>query len=54
MVGSDNEMICWCNGVTAGTIRQACRDGAETLEAVKQATGACTVGNCQQASPRGR
>ncbi len=54
MVLHDHEMICWCSGVTAGMIRQACRNGADTLEAVKQATGACTVGNCKQMSPRGR
>ncbi|QOX78327.1 (2Fe-2S)-binding protein [Trichlorobacter lovleyi] len=50
----DNEMICWCSKVTAGAIRQARRNGATTLDAIRRMTGACTVGRCKELSPRGR
>lgn len=50
----DDEMICWCSRVTAGTIRQAMRDGARTVEDIRRMTEACTVGRCAELSPRGR
>lgn len=50
----DGESVCWCSRVTKGTILAAIRQGATTLGAVRAATGACTVGRCQELSPRGR
>lgn len=50
----EDEMLCYCSGVTKGRILEAIRAGAATLEEVKLATGACTVGKCKELSPRKR
>ncbi|MDD6023027.1 MAG: (2Fe-2S)-binding protein [Oscillospiraceae bacterium] len=43
-----NETICFCGGVTAGEIKEAVENGALTVEAVGEATGAGThCGGCQ-------
>lgn len=42
--------VCWCNGVTAGTIAQAAADGATTVEAI----GACTRAGTGCGTCRGR
>jgi bacterioferritin-associated ferredoxin len=39
--------VCLCNGITDGQIRQAARDGARTLEAVRMKLGvAAGCGSC--------
>jgi len=38
-----DEIICNCNSVTAGMIRDAVQSGAATLEEVQDTTGAGTV-----------
>ncbi len=50
----DEEMVCFCSGVTTGTIRQAKQNGAVTLDDIRRDTGACTAGRCKELSPRGR
>ena len=50
----DDELVCFCSQVTAGAIRQAKKNGAATLDAIRQMTGACTLGCCKELSPRGR
>lgn len=50
----DEELVCFCSQITAGTIRQAKRDGATTMDAIRRMTGACTLGRCKELSPRGR
>jgi len=40
--------------VTKGDILSAKRGGAVTLEDIKKATGACTLGRCRETNPRGR
>ena len=50
----DGEIVCWCSKVSKGTILAAWRLGATTLAAIRTATGACTLGRCQELSPRGR
>jgi len=50
----DTEYVCFCSGVTAGTIRQAKQNGAVTLDDIRRYTGACTAGRCKELSPRGR
>ncbi|PPF53088.1 NAD(P)/FAD-dependent oxidoreductase [Clavibacter michiganensis] len=42
--------VCWCNGVTAGTIAQAAAGGATTVEAI----GACTRAGTGCGTCRGR
>lgn len=51
---ADDELVCFCSNVTAGTIRQARRDGARTMDDIRRMTGACTLGRCAERSPRGR
>lgn len=50
----DDERVCFCSNITAGTIRQAMREGARTLDDIRRMTGACTIGRCKELSPRGR
>lgn len=49
-----DETICYCIGVTRSRIIQAVRHGAHTLEAIKEATGACTGKRCRELNPEGR
>jgi assimilatory nitrate reductase electron transfer subunit len=42
--------VCWCNGVTAGTIAEAAADGAATVEEI----GACTRAGTGCGTCRGR
>ena len=50
-----SEIVCWCSQVTKETILAAKRQGGvTTLEAIRVATKACTVGRCKELSPRGR
>ena len=50
----DDELVCWCAGVSAGGIRDAVKNGARTLEDIREATGACSKGDCKNTNPRGR
>ena len=49
-----SESVCDCSNVTKGRIMSAIQEGAHSLEAIKIATGACTVGKCKELSPRKR
>ena len=40
-----SEIICLCKNISEETIKEAIKNGATTLEAVKEATGA-TTGFC--------
>ena len=43
-----NETICYCENLTAGDIKAAIEAGADTVEAVGEATGAGThCGGCK-------
>lgn len=47
---AEDRVICYCNNVTCEDIKKAVQDGAKTLEAVQEATGAATIcGRCKQA-----
>ena len=46
--------ICYCRGITKAAIVQAIRDGAQTLEAVRHVTTACTGTECKTKNPSGR
>ena len=48
------QIICYCSNVTKGEIVRAIQNGAKTLEDIRAATKACTVGRCKELSPRGR
>ena len=48
------EMVCYCSGVTKAQILDAIQAGVWSLEQLKAATGACTVGKCAELSPRKR
>ena len=47
----DEDNICYCIGVDKGTIVEAVKAGASTLEAVREKTKACTGSNCKQSNP---
>ncbi|MBC8630450.1 (2Fe-2S)-binding protein [[Eubacterium] tenue] len=46
-----SEKVCLCKGITKETIVDAIKNGANTVEKVKDATGA-TAGSCQGARCR--
>lgn len=48
------ELVCWCSGVSKGSILDAIRNGARTMDDIRRMTGACTQGRCKELSPRGR
>ena len=45
-------MICYCSNVSKDEIVQAIINGAKTLDDIRKATNACTVGRCKEYSPR--
>lgn len=38
-----DKIVCYCNGITNGMIKDVIDEGANTLEEVQEATGAGTV-----------
>jgi len=50
----DEELVCWCAGVSVKGIRDAVKSGARTLKDIRVATGACIKGDCKNNNPRGR
>ena len=50
----DDDLVCFCSGVTAGEIRQAKLAGAQTIDDIRSMTGACTLGRCKELNPKGR
>jgi len=47
-----DEIICYCSNVSKNKILEAIRNGAKSLQNIRDATGACTVGRCKELSPR--
>ncbi|MBI9107005.1 MAG: (2Fe-2S)-binding protein [Spirochaetales bacterium] len=47
----DNEIVCYCQNVNKGIIVSAVKSGTITLALVKDATSACTGGNCKELNP---
>ena len=50
----DDELVCWCAGVSAKGIRDAVEKGAHSLADIRAMTGACIKGDCKNNNPRGR
>lgn len=49
-----DEVVCYCVGVTKGQILGAIREGARGLQDIQAMTHACTLGQCEELSPRRR
>lgn len=49
----NQEIVCYCSNVTKGQIVDAIKDGAKTLNDIKEMTGACTIGRCKELNPAG-
>jgi len=49
----DDTKVCYCTDITLGEIRKAIADGAQTLEDIQEATGACTGNRCEEKNPSG-
>ena len=47
----NNEIVCYCSNVTKGQILEALKNGASTLDDIRNLTGACTVAKCKELSP---
>jgi len=54
LMAPSSEMVCYCSKVSKGRILEAIQEGARSLEAIKTATGACSMGKCKELSPRKR
>ena len=50
----ENEIVCYCQRVNKGTIIDAIKSGKTTLVQIKEATTACTGGNCKEKNPSGK
>jgi len=50
----DDDLICYCVKVNKGTIVQAIRNGARTLQQIKETTQACTGDACKERNPNRR
>ena len=48
------EIVCYCSNVTKEQISAAIANGAQTLDDIRKATGACTIGRCKELSPKKR
>ncbi|MBI5779424.1 MAG: (2Fe-2S)-binding protein [Planctomycetes bacterium] len=48
----ENQFICYCKEVTKGKIIEAIKNGAKTLNEIKEATGANTGNECKTKNPR--
>jgi NAD(P)H-nitrite reductase large subunit len=49
----DGTKICYCNDVTLGEIRAAIKDGAKSVDDIRDMTGACTGNRCEELNPSG-
>lgn len=47
-----DDIVCYCSGVTCGQILDAIEQGARTLSDIRRMTGACTLCQCKELSPR--
>jgi bacterioferritin-associated ferredoxin len=54
MIDSQDVTVCYCSGIGRRQIIAAIKDGAKTLQQIRDATGACTVGNCIRMNPQKR
>lgn len=49
-----DKIICYCSNVTEKQIIAAIEDGARTLDDIRKATKACTLGKCKELNPKKR
>jgi len=49
-----DEIICYCSNVSKQTIIRAIHNGANSLQDIRDMTGACTLGRCKELSPKKR
>ena len=50
----DEELVCYCSGISKGQIKEAIQKGARSLQDIKEVTGACTISRCKELNPRKR
>ena len=48
------KIVCYCKNISEATIVEAINNGANSLNAVKEATGACTGNDCKTQNPTGK
>lgn len=53
-VKNRDEIVCYCVGVTKGTIVDAILKGSTTLAKIKESTRACTGNECKTKNPSGK
>jgi NAD(P)H-nitrite reductase large subunit len=54
IMDNKNETVCYCSDIDRQQIIEAVKTGANTLQKVRDATGACTIGNCIKMNPQKR
>lgn len=50
----DNQIVCYCHNISKETIVTEIKSGNNTLTKIKEATTACTGGNCKELNPSGK
>ena len=46
-----SRMVCYCKNVNESEIGEAIRNGAKSLKAIQEKTGACTGNQCAELNP---
>jgi bacterioferritin-associated ferredoxin len=54
IIDNQNEIVCYCSGISRQQIITAIKNGANTMKKIREATGACTKGNCAKMNPQKR
>jgi len=49
-----NKIVCFCSNINKKTIVDAIENGNNTLEKLKEVTGACTGNKCSELNPTGK
>ena len=46
-----DKVICYCSSISQEKILTAIKNGAKSLQDIRNVTGACTLGKCKELSP---
>jgi NAD(P)H-nitrite reductase large subunit len=53
-IDNQNEIVCYCSDIGRQQIITAIKNGANTMQQIRDATKACTKGNCIKMNPQKR
>ncbi len=54
-ISSDDALVCYCEKVSVGTMKEAIKNGAKNVKDIVDATGACkSAQHCEELNPNKR